>query len=180
MLARFQDLSSKWVPQMMERAPLLKQKVKVLKRFISIAIELLKLNNFHDAMSIYQGIKMEYEIRYPRIWQDLPNKFKKDYQHLEALMIYEDQYKALLPNRHPCIPYLDYHLKKLVAVEALVPSTIGHMVNFIKCRYVYKIISELIRFQQTPYNLQPVTQIADLLTNFDMELDETQANPETL
>lgn len=40
------------------------------------------------------------------------------------------------------------------------------------CRYVYNIISELIRFQQTPYNLQPVTQIADLLCNFD-DLEDT-------
>ena len=38
-------------------------------------------------------------------------------------------------------------------------------------RFVYKVMSELICFQQTPYNLQPVTQIADLLCNFD-DLDE--------
>ena len=135
----------------MERAPLLRQKVKVLKRLINIATELLKLHNFHDAMAIYQGIKSEYQIRYPRIWEDLPSKFKRDYQLLEDIMIYEEHYKDLLPNRHPCIPFLgtfllqgsakrrshcllDYHLKKLVAVEALVPSSIGHLVNFTKCR----------------------------------------------
>jgi len=67
-------------------------------------------------------------------------------------------------------------LKKLVAVEAIVPSSMGHMVNFSKCRYIYKLVSELTAFQQTPYNLQPVTQIADLLQNFD-EMDNNNPDP---
>ena len=106
MLARFQDLSGKWVPQMIERAPDLRQKVKVLKRFINISMELMKLNNFHDAMAILQGIKIQCEIRFHRIWASLPNKFKKDYQSLEDIMNYEEQYKEHLPSRHPCIPHL--------------------------------------------------------------------------
>lgn len=194
MLRRFNDIRTKWVPTMIERAPLLKQKVKVLKRFILIAGELLKLNNFHDATAILQGIKLECEIRFHGIWADLPNRFKREFRVMEGIVSSEEQYKAALPNRHSvlhsCIPILDYHLKKLVAVETLVPSVTGNMVNFAKCRYVYRVVSELVQFQQTPYNLQPVTQIADLIRDFrdldnlddefpEEENNENNQNPQT-
>lgn len=106
MLSRFQELSTKWVPQMIEQEPVLKQKVKVLKRLINIASELMKLNNFHDAMAILEGIRVNCVTRFPRIWADLPNKFKKDFLTLEDILNYEERYKAHLPDRHPCIPHL--------------------------------------------------------------------------
>ena len=40
------------------------------------------------------------------------------------------------------------------------------MANFAKCRMVYHCVSELTRYQQTPYNLQPVTQVARLLLEY--------------
>lgn len=60
----------------------------------------------------------------------------------------------------------DFHLQRIASVEAIVPSTVGHMANFAKCRMVYHCVSELTRYQQTPYNLQPVTQVARLLLEY--------------
>ena len=106
MLVRFQELSGKWIPNLIEHAPHVKQKVKVLKKLILIALELMKLNNFHDAMAVLQGIKVNCEIRFPGIWANLTSKYKKDFRAMELIMSTEEQYKTNLPSRHPCIPYL--------------------------------------------------------------------------
>jgi len=57
----------------------------------------------------------------------------------------------------------DFHLRKIMSVEEHIPSIIGDVVNFSKSKYLYNLISQLIQYQENPYNLQPVQTIIDLL-----------------
>jgi len=50
-----------------------------------------------------------------------------------------------------------------MSVEEHIPSIIGDVVNFSKSKYLYNLISQLIQYQENPYNLQPVQTIIDLL-----------------
>jgi hypothetical protein len=62
------------------------------------------------------------------------------------------------------IPYLEFHLRKIRTAERGIPSTEGKLINFSKAKYLYSMVSQIMQYQQTPYNLQPVAQIAALLT----------------
>jgi len=38
------------------------------------------------------------------------------------------------------------------------------MVNFEKSKYLFNLASQLVQYQENPYNLQPVSKIIDLLS----------------
>jgi hypothetical protein len=59
----------------------------------------------------------------------------------------------------PCIPYLGVHLSDLTFIEDGNPDTIRGLINFTKRRFLFRVISEISRYQQNAYNLHPVPQI---------------------
>ncbi len=71
------------------------------------------------------------------------------------------------PHSASCsLPYgrcSEFYLRKIQDIDDYIPSTRGKLVHFSKFKYLYSIISQLMQYQQTPYNLQPVAQIAALL-----------------
>lgn len=85
---------------------------------------------------------------------------------MENLMTDTDLYQDTIAFKNLSrIPFLEFHLKKLRAVEKHVPWMDGKSlrINFSKAKYLYSIVSQIMQYQQTPYNLQPVPQIAALL-----------------
>eukprot|EP01102_Stenamoeba_stenopodia_P020108 TRINITY_DN7734_c0_g2_i2.p1 TRINITY_DN7734_c0_g2~~TRINITY_DN7734_c0_g2_i2.p1 ORF type:complete len:552 (+),score=95.95 TRINITY_DN7734_c0_g2_i2:3-1658(+) len=168
LLKRFKDLSTKWVPVLFKRCGNdMKKKRKTAKRMICVSQELLKLNNFNTMMAILVGLRSEIVLKNSSILDELPGRSKKLFRQLETLMSRVDLYQERLAKSVPCIPYLELHLKKIVAAEKHIPSVIGKgLANFSKSKYIYSIISQLIYCQQTPYNLEPVIQISNLLKDF--------------
>jgi len=169
MLNRFKEISTVWIPNMFRRCSDQLKRVKTAKRFLYIAQNLLKLNNFNTMMAILTGVK---NVKNGEVWNlELSPKKKKEFKHLEILMIRTDLYQERLARQTPSIPYLEFHLKKIMAAESHIPSMIGKMVNFSKSKYIYELVSQIMHYQQTPYNLEPVVQIANLLSNFSENLE---------
>src|SRR5690348_2610350 len=98
-------------------------------------------------------------------------------------------YRDLVVNvSPPCIPYVGLFLSDLTFIEgkpsfihsfihshSLIHSFIcaegnpdmidNKYVNFSKCRMVSEVIKQIQRLQNKPYNLKPVRQIKEFLTN---------------
>lgn len=76
--------------------------------------------------------------------------------------------EALSHSAPPCIPYLGVHLSDLTFIEDGNPDTIRGLVNFTKRRFLFRVISEISRYQQNAYNLHPVPQIQVLSSLHDL------------
>jgi len=181
MLKRFQMLSE-WVKNSIaDAAHKLKHQAKTVKHFISLAEHLLKLNNFNGVFAVLTGINkwavesnknkrglFSMVLKSSDVWPELSKRDRKDFVEIEKLMVNEDLYAETLEHvpGHPRIPYVEFHLRKIITVEKEIPSIVGgSMINFSKSKYIYNLISQLIQYQETPFNLQPVERIANLLEN---------------
>lgn len=74
---------------------------------------------------------------------------------LETLMSMQGSFKqyrlTLSQTTAPAIPYIGVILQDLTFVDEN-PDKFGKLINFEKQRMVYNMISDVLRFQHTPYN----------------------------
>jgi son of sevenless len=98
---------------------------------------------------------------------------------MHQIMSREQNYKNARAYLHrvdpPCIPYLGVYLTDLTFIEDgnpdIIPDT-GY-INFVKRQKVSQVISEIQQYQNTPYCLRPVKEIADYLLAV-VALDENE------
>lgn len=60
-------------------------------------------------------------------------------------MVNEELYRETLVHipGSPHIPYLDFHLCKILSAEEHIPSTVRDMINFEKSKYLYNLVSQV-------------------------------------
>ena len=146
-----------------------KDRAKIIEWWIKVAEHCRLLNNFHALMAIISGVNSGPTARLRHSRKEVSKAL------LDQLAAYEEIYQSegsfatyrttLHNSLPPLIPYLGIHLTDLVFIEEGNKDTHGHLINFAKRRLLWGVISTLQTFQQTPYNLQPVRQIHDLLAN---------------
>lgn len=130
------------------------------------------------------------------------NLHDQDFECIEKLMVNEELYRETLLHipGSPHIPYLDFHLCKILSAAEHIPSSVRGMINFEKSKYLYNLVSQvrsfllhllaffpfplswiplffpsrpleqLMQYQENPYNLQPVSKIIDLLSSTVLQL----------
>jgi len=172
MIRQFNTLSM-WVAGVILRCENLKKRVKTMTKFIDVAWELLKLNNFHSMMSIAAGVNHFAVHRLKATRSELPKSAKNKMQKLEALMSSHLSYKeyrtALKTANPPAIPHLGMYLSDLVFIEDGSADKIDGLINFRKRRLVAQQIEEIQQFQQIPYNFAVVDSIQEFLNNLPEE-----------
>eukprot|EP01087_Luapelamoeba_hula_P024723 TRINITY_DN9512_c0_g1_i1.p1 TRINITY_DN9512_c0_g1~~TRINITY_DN9512_c0_g1_i1.p1 ORF type:complete len:311 (-),score=58.48 TRINITY_DN9512_c0_g1_i1:228-1160(-) len=178
MQERFRQVS-KWVEAEIASRANTKHRARLVKTFISLAAHLLKLNNFNTLVALLIGVNqwalnssstnkiVSMVLHFSDVWPELSKRDRKDFDAMEQLMINQDLYEETLDHvPGPRIPYIDFHVNKIMDVEEHIPSIVGAVVNFSKSKYQYNLIAKLQQCQEAnPYNLQPVQTIADLLLN---------------
>ncbi|KAL6041501.1 hypothetical protein QOT17_024907 [Balamuthia mandrillaris] len=172
-LAHFKQ-TAKWVETEISKCSKLRSRVKKVKRFICISNMLLTLNNFNTLMAVLHGLNQwarmassthrlySMVLKFSDIWGELSKRDRKDFENMEKLMINSELYQETLVHSAgtgPRIPYL-----YIMNVERYIPSIQeDNTINFTKSKYLYSLISQLMSYQETPYNLETVGKIADLL-----------------
>jgi len=162
-----------------------KQKSKMMTKFIKIAEHLRALNNFNTLMAILNGVNHpsvkqlkkhisdELDRNYLKSLSELtklvPNDKASDKVNDKANKPYQE---ALYTAEPPCTPYLGFYLQSLSDIEEQNPDNIQGLINFDKRSLVAKVIKEIQTYQQSPYNLQPVHQIAAFLNKFETRTEE--------
>ena len=103
------------------------------------------------------------------IKQELPGPQQKLLEELRSLLSSDKNYANLrvtLKNVDlPIIPYLGMFLTDLTFIEDGNPNRIGQLVNVNKRRFVGGVISDILFYQQAPYNLEAVPFLQDWLKN---------------
>eukprot|EP01101_Sappina_pedata_P011364 TRINITY_DN7641_c0_g1_i1.p1 TRINITY_DN7641_c0_g1~~TRINITY_DN7641_c0_g1_i1.p1 ORF type:complete len:783 (-),score=239.63 TRINITY_DN7641_c0_g1_i1:105-2453(-) len=178
MMVRWNSLCS-WVPGAIVSCERLKDRVKVFCKLIHIAHYLRELNNFNGLMAFVMGFRGAAVSRLRFTLEELPKKEKKMLHALETELFDENQnvkvkYGELLRKAMPpCIPYVNFILKDLLAVENEPNETPDGAVNFRKRREIYNVISRLEQYTTCDYALVEVTDVVNLLDRIEA-LDEAE------
>jgi hypothetical protein len=166
-ISRFNEVS-KWVTCSILRVERVKERARIMAKFIRIAEYAFKqFNNYDVTMSILAGLNQSAVHRLKHTKEEMPKTVLQTYNDLQSALSSNASYKeyrALLARTvPPCIPYLGVFLTDLTFIEEGNPDYINGLINFSKRRLVYNVISRVTQLQLAPYNLQPVYQIACLL-----------------
>lgn len=160
MLIQKFNIVSKWVASCVLQETKLRNRVKLLHRFIKIAHHLREMNNFHILMSFVSGLNNAAIIRLKFTYEKLPRSSKQMWKELEELMQITGSFKNYRTQLHdatpPCIPYLGVHFQDLVFIEDGNPDNLGHLINWRKCKFMSSIIKLIQYYQDSEqYTFQP-------------------------
>ncbi|KAJ3443842.1 ras guanine nucleotide exchange factor i-related [Anaeramoeba flamelloides] len=167
---RFNDLTE-WVVTTILQCDKLRKRTKVLIRFIKIAFNLRKLNNFQSFYSVLKGIEHSSIKRLRFTFEDLPRRFSDMLLDLSKLMSPENEFSSyrdvLITANKPCLPFIDLILTDIEAIEQKYTDYVETLISFKKCLQISSIIEPLNEYQKKNYNFQPVIQISKFLQNFE-------------
>eukprot|EP00026_Physarum_polycephalum_P002714 Phypoly_transcript_02722.p1 GENE.Phypoly_transcript_02722~~Phypoly_transcript_02722.p1 ORF type:complete len:821 (+),score=152.14 Phypoly_transcript_02722:35-2497(+) len=176
MINRFNDVSH-WVVTSILRVEKIRDRARTMAKLVRVGDFLFKLNNFNSAMAVLAGFNNAAVHRLKHTREEMPRNIQQTYDVLQHTLDSNQAYKGyrtLLSNANPpCIPYLGVYLTDLTFIDDGNPDTINGLINFAKRKLVYTVIDKVKQYQQSPYNLQPVYQIASLLVSLVWEhMDE--------
>ena len=152
-----------------------KQRIKLLDKFIHLAIHCKELNNFHSLVAIIGGLRDPAVARCRKTWRGLSVKLQTAFDNLVNLIsvhgnwvAYRQVLKSTLDKREPCVPYIGVFLKDLVFIEDGLPSTLTvngdkEIVNFEKNRKVAEVIKQIRLLQVVSYDIQKIPNTYNFL-----------------
>jgi len=160
MIHRF-NYFSRYVTGEIVKLHKLKDRQKLVERFIIIAIKCREINNYNGLMAIIAGLEDSAVHRLYKTWEIVNDNLKKTYESLRQLMSSTQNYKQFRLSLHianpPCIPYMGVYLTDLTFIEDGMPDKFqGDLINFVKRKKISVVIREIQQYQQTPYALDSV------------------------
>eukprot|EP01116_Phalansterium_solitarium_P022197 TRINITY_DN723_c0_g2_i5.p1 TRINITY_DN723_c0_g2~~TRINITY_DN723_c0_g2_i5.p1 ORF type:complete len:797 (+),score=345.38 TRINITY_DN723_c0_g2_i5:142-2532(+) len=179
MIRRFNEVSA-FVTTTLVSEPNLKRRQGLLRKFIRIAEECYKLNNFNAVFEITAGLTNTAVHRLSKTWEAVRGK-KSFYEWQEKITTNKGNFKfykeSLALANPPCIPYLGVYLSALTFIDQgnkdMLPEPAGY-VNMSKRRLISDVMKEIQQFQQKPYNLTPVLSIVEWMQSAEV-LDDNES-----
>ncbi|KAK3840179.1 MAG: ras guanine nucleotide exchange factor domain-containing protein [Linnemannia elongata] len=176
-IAHFNFISS-WVGTMILSQAKVKNRAKMMEKFISIAKLLRDMGNFNTTMaiigamntsSIHRLMQTREQLRGKEIWTT--------FKDLERLMSSERSFfeyrAALKAQKLPCIPYLGVHLGDLLSIsEGNKDFRQDGSIHWQKFCLLTEVISTVMHFQSEPYTIQPDPFISRAITDTHVLDDE--------
>lgn len=159
--------------------PRVRKRAVLMERFIEVATELRKLNNYHMVMSFISAFAQASINRLVFTMERVSEVNRAKLKELQTLMNPEksfQQYRAAY-NQSGGIPYLGAYLTDLTFIEEATLSYVGGRINMQKHTMVYGVLQKLMLLKRKlPLQLEavePIQQwIAKLTTMSDKELYE--------
>uniref|UniRef100_A0A6B2KXG8 Ras-GEF domain-containing protein n=1 Tax=Arcella intermedia TaxID=1963864 RepID=A0A6B2KXG8_9EUKA len=161
-----------------------KSRVKIIKRFIDIAMALRQLRNFNGMMEICSGLTRGPVNRLKKTFAALSKNYQNKREELLKITEPQHSYKSLreliCSADPPLVPYLGMYLTDLTFIEegnkTLLPITVEDktvlMINYKKSRLVSETLSRIQMYQQKPYELKSFAPLQDKLKNLKVITDE--------
>jgi len=168
---------SRWISIEILKLSNLKERADMIELVIHIAMECRKLNNFNAMAEVVCGLEWHPVNRLNQSWAQIGKVAKKNFEEMRKLLDSRGKFRTLRETLSvagsPCIPYLGIFLTDIIGVEEGNPDYIdGDLINFGKQKLITEIISNVLRFQQTPYCLSTVNEIQEYLKNLPWWEDE--------
>jgi len=169
-MIEFSNKTTGWVATAILRENDLKRRAEILKHFILVADKCYNLNNFNTVMSILAGFNSSPIHRLKRTWEQLNKKTTDIFENLERVINPQKNYAQYRENLHsvnpPCVPFLGVYLTDLTFIEDGNTNTLksnNQLINFSKQTKTAEVIREIQQYQNQPYNLNPVREIAEYI-----------------
>lgn len=159
---------SEWVSTIVCMSERVKDRIKVIVKFIEVAIKLKSFNNFNGLMEIVSGLNrgpvhrlkasieqaIEKTAKGPMPFQDLLTLTSSDHS-------YATLRRAIRTANPPCIPYLGMYLTDLTFIEEGNPNflTQYNLINFKKRKQIAECIKDINTYQATGYVFTPVPEM---------------------
>eukprot|EP01097_Dermamoeba_algensis_P006799 TRINITY_DN4237_c0_g1_i1.p1 TRINITY_DN4237_c0_g1~~TRINITY_DN4237_c0_g1_i1.p1 ORF type:complete len:396 (-),score=88.60 TRINITY_DN4237_c0_g1_i1:844-2031(-) len=176
MIKRFNDVS-RWVATTILKTSQVKQRTKVLLRFLKIAEYLKQMNSLNTLMAFYCGLINSAVSRLKFTFRELRDQAsKKIFDDLERLFSPKNSYKnykIYMANSKNPIPYFGIHLREILLIEEGLPSQIQRMINFSKRVALVTVITDFLKYQVVSPNFLKVPQICAFLKDFEGLMDDT-------
>eukprot|EP01156_Anaeramoeba_ignava_P018173 Anaeramoba_ignava/a91012_99.p1 GENE.a91012_99~~a91012_99.p1 ORF type:complete len:852 (-),score=279.43 a91012_99:57-2612(-) len=148
----------------------IRERARMIIRFIKIGDFFDKLHNFNCLMSIVAGVNSSSVNRLKHTKAEVPRSYWKMFEDFQKKLSSEQGYKNyrtfLNHTDLPCIPYLGVYLTDLTFISDGSPNRLeGNLINFAKRKLLSNKILEVQVFQRMSYNLVPIHQIQKLMTD---------------
>jgi len=182
---------SRWTSSRIVIERKVRSRARVMEHLIFIAKECMQLNSYHLLLAFISGFNASAILRLKWTRARLSKRAQQVLNELEAFTNMEASYKvyrnAIKTVEPPCIPYLGVYLQDLTFIEDGNPEMIdGKLINFTKRGMVFKILDQIITFQQVAYNLEAIPELQKYLSHlpqltdadlyrFSMELEPRNA-----
>jgi len=161
-----------WVPTIIVTFERLRERSKAVSKFIEIAQELQKLQNYDGVMSIIAGLTMSSVDRLKITKVSVPENLLTFFEKIEDSMQPNHSWRTYREMLHACttaaVPYLGMFLTDLTFIEDGNPDHYTtpsgtKLINFKKREMVYKVLQEVQVYQSQSYPLQPKEPFASYL-----------------
>ncbi|KAF9143291.1 hypothetical protein BGX30_000883 [Mortierella sp. GBA39] len=176
-IAHFNFISS-WVGTMILSQAKVKNRAKMMEKFISVAKLLRDMGNFNTTMAIIGAMNTSSIHRLMQTRELLRGKeIWTTFKDLERLMSSERSFfeyrAALKAQKLPCIPYLGVHLGDLLSIsEGNRDFRQDGSIHWQKFCLLTEVISTVMQFQLEPYTIQPDPFISRAITDTHVLDDE--------
>jgi len=154
-ISRF-DKESYWVATEICVIPELKKRIQMLKKWILVANECIKNNNFFSFFSIVAGLNLTPVSRLKKTWDGLSEKYSKMWNELEKICDPSRNMKAyrdiLAKSKPPIVPFLPIYLKDLTFMNDGNDAKVNGMINFDKLRMMAKRVKDISKLVDYSYN----------------------------
>lgn len=183
LLNRF-DMITRWVQTVILTEKSLQERLAKMRFLIEVMIELEKIQNYLDYMSIFHGFMAPCIRRLQLHKSKLPGKIQNELENAEKNESFDNNSQAIRDihtkcfNSHePSLPFLVILLKDIHNYEET-KTFIDGLINIRKCTRKFELIKEVEKFKKYKYCFLPIEQIADKLS--ENALNEKSLDDDTL
>jgi hypothetical protein len=167
LIARSNDLTL-WVCSLVVWPKTLKERVRALTKIVEIACGLQKLNNFNSLVSFMSALNNSAVHRLKHTFEGLSEESARQLAELKEATKVDGNHKryraALTRCDGPCIPFIGVTLTDITFMDDAASSFgRGGLVNVSKFEKLHGMVSEVLSFQQEPFDITPNEQLISLL-----------------
>ncbi|XP_075923714.1 ras guanyl-releasing protein 3-like [Petromyzon marinus] len=160
---------SQWVQLMVLSKPLPAQRAQVFRSFLSLAQNLLRLQNFNTLMAVVGALNHSSISRLRDTIAFLQVEDNRVLLELTDLLSVSGNYRSYRQAVSQCegfwLPVLAVHLKDLVSLHAALPDWLsGERINLAKMQHLHATFSPLMNLHHTPPQIEPNMDLVHLLT----------------
>ncbi|TPX32440.1 hypothetical protein SmJEL517_g04435 [Synchytrium microbalum] len=167
------DKESYWVATEICMTKDIKNRGRILKRFIRVAHECKERNNFFSVFSIIAGLNLSPVQRLKKTWDSLSSETKQMWTEVEKfadpsrnMKNYRDH---LATCSAPIVPFLPIYFKDLTFINDGNAKMVKNLVNFDKCRMLAKRVYDLADLTATPFPYEKDPPILNYLARPHIE-----------
>ncbi|EIN12823.1 ras GEF [Punctularia strigosozonata HHB-11173 SS5] len=145
-----------------------RKRAAIVKQFINVADRCRSMHNFSSMVAIVSGLNTPHIRRLKRTWEQVNTRSMGQLGVCEALIDsnknFNNYRKTLEKVTPPCVPFFGTYITTLTFIQDGNPDMLpGGLINFSKRQKAADVMSDIRRWQHTPYSFQPVPTILQYL-----------------